>query len=267
MTAPTVERWARDYVLARDLAHKLAPPPRPRAWAERPQPERVAAPGRPPELTVAARSPKPLGPRALEHPERRARLVHTFLHHELQAAELMAWAVLAFPETPRAFRVGLLGVMADELRHMALYASYLTGHGFRFGDFPVRDWFWERVPSCLTPAAFVATLGVGVEGANLDHTRRFAERFRAAGDDEGARLQETVGREEIPHVRFARRWLARFAGKDDFDAWRAELPPPLSPLLMRGVPMDRPARLRAGYTEDFLDRLAAYDAGEDAPRR
>lgn len=67
-----------------------------------------------------------------------------------------------------------------------------------------------------TPAQFVVVLGVGFEGANLDHTLRFAERFRAIGDEAGARLQERVGEEEIPHVRFALRWLARWTKADDF---------------------------------------------------
>src|SRR2546430_3572368 len=43
-------------------------------------------------LDVVIRSAKSPGPVALRSARRRAQLVHTFLHHELQAAELMAWA-------------------------------------------------------------------------------------------------------------------------------------------------------------------------------
>lgn len=265
----TVERWAWDYVLSTDLEHKLAPPPVPSAWesdAAPPPPRRIERPGRPAALRVSARAQKSPGPEALRNPARRAQLFHAFLHHELQAAELMAWALLAFPETPRAFRRGLVRIALDEVRHMQLYARYLAALGHRFGDFPVRDWFWSRVPAAASPAQFVAVMGMGLEGGNLDHTARFAERFRAIGDDEGAALTERVCAEEIPHVRFGVRWFRRFTqpseatppGPSDFDAWVRHIPPPLSPLLMRGEPMNRRDRSRSGLTDAFLDALASW---------
>ncbi|HEX3344600.1 MAG TPA: DUF455 family protein, partial [Polyangiaceae bacterium] len=204
---------------------------------------------------MVPKAPKTRGLRAASG---RARALHTFFHHELQAAELMAWAVLAFPETPRAFRRGLVRIAEDEIRHMHLYAAHITHLGFAVGQFPVRDWFWERVPACADAASFVATMGLGIESANLEHSASFAARFRAAGDEEGARLQERVGREEIAHVRFGVRWFREFRTTLDFDTWRCALAPPLSPILMRGRPMQREARTRAGQTERFLDELEAW---------
>jgi uncharacterized ferritin-like protein (DUF455 family) len=246
------------YVSSTSLDHKRAPPPPPRTFAEAAPALRLARPGRPPELRVTARAPKSPGPEAIRCPERRAALIHTFLHHELQAAELMCWAILAFPETPEAFRLGLLGVARDEIRHLGLYEAHLSALGSRLGAFPVRDWFWERVPLVASPLGFVATFGMGIEGANLDHAARFAERFRAVGDEAGAVLQERVGAEEIPHVRFARTWFARWAAADSFSAWAAALPPPLSPLLMRGAPLNRAARREAGFSEAFVDALERW---------
>lgn len=259
----TVERWAWDYVLCADLRGKLLPPKPPSRWEVSPPARRLAAPGRPASLQISRHSLKTPGPEALRSPARRAQLVHTFLHHELQAAELMAWAVLAFADAPRPFRGGLIHIALDEVRHMAMYREHLARLGHEYGDFPVRDWFWERVPAAPTPAHFVAVLGVGFEGANLDHTARFAERFRAAGDEEGAKIQERVGAEEIPHVRFALRWLRRWANGVDFAVWTGHLTPPLSPILMRGNPLNRESRRRAGLGEDFLDDLASWS--ERAP--
>jgi uncharacterized ferritin-like protein (DUF455 family) len=254
----TVERWAWDYVVSTDLDVKLSPPPPPGAWELSPPPRRLERPGRPASLTLSSRAMKTPGPEALRSPGRRAQLVHTFLHHELQAAELMCWALLAFPGAPRAFRRGLVRIALDEVRHMGLYREHLAGLGHHYGDFPVRDWFWERVPQVPTAAHFVAVLGVGLEGANLDHTARFAEKFRAIGDEAGARIQEQVGAEEIPHVRFALRWLRVWAKSADFPVWAAHLPPPLSPLLMRGKPLDRERRRRSGFSEPFMDELASW---------
>ncbi len=177
------------------------------------------------------------------------------MHHELQAAELMCWAVLAFPDTPREFRRGLMAICHDEVRHMAMYRAYLRDLGYDYGDFPVRDWFWERVPRCPDAHSFVATLGIGFEGGNLDHTQRFAARLRAAGDEAGAQLQEKVGLEEIAHVRFALRWYRQWSDDDSFDLWRAALPLPLSPVLMRGRPLDRERRRQAGLGDAFIDAL------------
>lgn len=252
-----VERWARWYIGTRELACKLAPGGPPERWAASPAPLRLTAPGRPPELRVVERAPRM--PRSLRSAEARARVMHRFLHHELQAAELMAWALLAFPETPRAFREGLLEVLQDEVRHMQLYAEHIRALGFEVGDFPVRDWFWQRVPSCETPAAFVACMGIGFEGGNLEHSARFADAFRAVGDERGAAIQDQVGQEEVAHVRFAVGWFRRFVGGLDFERWQAHLPEPLSPMVMRGRPLHGERRRLAGLEPAFLEALEAWE--------
>jgi len=253
--AGTMERWAWDYILCTTLDEKLAPKAAPARSEADARVRRVAAPGRPPELRVVRKAEKSRG---MSAPSGRARALHTFLHHELQAAELMAWAVLAFPETPIAFRAGLIRIAHDEIRHMRLYQHELARLGHVYGDFGVRDWFWERIPESVDPAAFVAVMGLGVESANLEHTARYAALFRAAGDEEGARVQEIIGREEIAHVRFGVHWFEFFRSRLSFERWRETLPPPLTPLLMRGKPLHREARRRAGQSDLFLDELEAW---------
>jgi uncharacterized ferritin-like protein (DUF455 family) len=254
----TVERWAWDFILTKELAHKLAPPALPSVWESTPLPRRIDIPGRPRELAAAKKRTKTPGPNALRDPKKRAELLHVFLHHELQAAELMCRALLLFSDHEPTFRRGLLRIAQDEVRHMEMYERHLRALGYSYGSFPVRDWFWERVPRAESARAFVAMMGIGFEGANLDHTRRFADAFRAAGDEEGARLQELVGDEEIPHVRFATQWYMRWTKSLDFESWRATLPPPLSPIVMRGFPLDRSRRVRAGLNEQFIHRLEAF---------
>jgi uncharacterized ferritin-like protein (DUF455 family) len=261
--AGTIERWAWDYIVSETLGAKLSPEPPSSRWESDPPVRRLAAPGRPPELRVADRAEKTRG---LGAPSGRARALHTFLHHELQAAELMAWAILAFPDAPPELRAGLLRIALDEVRHMGLYAGQIARLGHSVGDFVVRDWFWTRVPACEDPASFVAVMGLGLESANLEHAASFAARFREAGDEESARVQELVGLEEIAHVRFGVRWFEHFTGALEFDAWSRALPPPLSPLLMRGKPLRREARRKAGQPESFLDALEAWEAQAEPPR-
>ena len=254
----TVERWAFDYVTTCDLAQKLAPLAPPREWETSAHSRRIARPGRPASLVVVDRARKSPSAGALRDPARRAELVHTFFHHELQAAELMCWALLAFPDAPHALRRGLLAICQDEIRHMEMYGNHLASLGYRFGQFEVHDWFWERVPGATCIEDYLATMGVGLEGGNLDHASRFAARFRAAGDAVGAAMQEAIAEEEIPHVRFALHWLRELTGGLDFDAWRARLPMPLSPRIMRGSPINTKDRRRAGFDDIFLERLEQW---------
>lgn len=250
-----MERWAWDYILATTLEAKLRPPAMPSQWEVEPPVRRIQAPGRPPELRILKKAGKTRGLRS-EHG--RARALHTFFHHELQAAELMAWALLAFPNTPREFRSGLMRIALDEIRHMHIYAEQVRRLGYNIGDFPVRDWFWERIPRCSDAACFVATMGLGFESANLEHAASYALRFREVGDEAGAHAQEIVGLEEIAHVRFGVRWFEFFRGNLCFETWRGALPPPLSPMLMRGHPIHRHARKRAGQPDSFVDELEAW---------
>ena len=106
--------------------------------------------------------------------------------------------------------------------------------------------------------SFVALQGIGLEGANLEHNQRFADRFRAAGDEDGARVLERIERDEVAHVAFAATWFERLTGAAlNYDTWSAALPAPLTPSLLQGQPLNRDARLRAGLDEVFLARLEA----------
>jgi uncharacterized ferritin-like protein (DUF455 family) len=251
--------WAHAYICATELTHKLEPPALPARRGELAAALRVPRPGRPAELRSSWDKYKaPKSAHALREPSKRAHLLHTFLHHELQAAELMCWAVLAFPDAPEAFARGLLHICQDEIRHMRAYQDALARLGHHVGDFPVRDWFWERAPHADTPAAFVALMGLGFEAGNLDHSARFEQLFAAAGDHDTAALLRVVGDEEVQHVAFAAHWFKRFVGELDFDRWLRALPAPLSPMVMRGRPLARERRARAGLSVDFLEQLEAW---------
>jgi uncharacterized ferritin-like protein (DUF455 family) len=258
MAVSDIEAWAEQYILTTDLGHKLRPPPPPPEFRSDAPPRRIDQPGRPPELRQARRGERTPKREALEDPHYRARTLHTFLHHELQAAELMCWALLAFSDAEREFRRGLLAICVDELRHLQLYADHIGKLGAAVGDFGVRDWFWKRVPSCRTKLEFVAVMGMGLEAANLEYATNFASRFRDAGDEEGARIQERIATEEVGHVGFATRWFKHWTGGCDFEVWAAQLPAPLSPWVMHGSPLARDARRRAGMSDDFVQALAAY---------
>jgi len=253
-----VEAWAEHYVRTDDLSFKLMPAPVPACFREQATPMRLQQPGRPALFRAARRGERTPKLEALKEPYYRARALHAFFHHELQAAELMCWALLAFADAELEFRKGLIGICLDEIRHMALYREHIENLGCKIGDFGVREWFWKRVPSCPSKLSFVSVMGMGLEAANLEYAADFAARFRAVGDEQGARIQERIAKEEIAHVSFATRWFARWTGGCDFETWAAELPPPLSPWVMHGHPIAEGVRQRAGMSAEFIQALTAY---------
>lgn len=254
----SIEAWAIDFVQSTDLEFKCSPPEPPDTFEAVPVVRHLDGPGRPLELVPNMGRSRSLSASAMREPQQRAKLLHKFWHHELQAAELMCWALLRYAHAEQEFRRGLLKIARDELRHMRLYQEHIESLGFGIGDFPVRDWFWERVPTCDEPIQFVALMGMGLEAANLEHTPRFASWFIAAGDARGAELQEQIGNEEVAHVRFATRWFRTWTGSDDFESWQSALPKPLSPLLMRGKTINRAARRKAEMSEAFIDELSRW---------
>lgn len=249
-----------DYLLA-PLAHKRSLGPAPSAVDPTFVRRRDARPTRGAPLTVVTRAEKlATHPEALASAKKRAAVLHAFAHHELQAAELFCWAILAFSDAPAAFRVGLAKIARDEARHFDLYLSRVEALGAKWGEFSVRDWFWQRLPDCERPAQFVATMGLGFEGANLDHGQRFESLFERAGDAESAALVRLVSDEERSHVAFAKHWFEQFTGGCDPVTWRENLVAPLSPLVMRGPTIDREARREARMPEALIDAIERYRA-------
>ena len=127
----SIEAWAIEYITTRSLAHKLAPPAPPSTFEAAPRPRWLSAPGRPPQLRPARRRLELADD--LTPPSARAKLLHTFFHHELQAAELMCWALLAFIDAEPAFSRGLLRICLDEIRHMNAYRAHIERLGFEVG--------------------------------------------------------------------------------------------------------------------------------------
>ena len=106
-----------------DLFVKLAPP-REELTDEQPGPAfRAEGPGRPPDLRFAKVEVPSI--EGMPDPAQRPRILHALANHELQAAELFAWALLAFPDAPPEFRQGLAHILQDEQRHTRMYIARL----------------------------------------------------------------------------------------------------------------------------------------------
>jgi uncharacterized ferritin-like protein (DUF455 family) len=250
-----IRDFARTVLLTEDLVTKLTPAAGEVTDAEPGPALRAAAPGRPPHLRFQKVEVPSI--EGMVDPAQRPRILHALANHELQAAELFAWALLAFPEAPPDFRRGLLRILDDEQRHTRMYIARVEDAGARFGDFPVHGYFWSKVEAITTPLRFLCAMSLTFENANLDHTEEYAEAARRAGDLKTAAVIERVHRDEIDHVRFGWTWLQILKEKDEsaWDAFRANLTWPLRPARARGRIFDREGREAAGLDPEFIRRI------------
>lgn len=229
----------------------------------------VELPGRPQNLQFAKRRTAPAMPKAaaLRSPDKRAVAHHIMANHELQALEVMAMVVLAFPEAPGEFRQGLADIMQDEQRHTRLHVQRAAELGLSFGDLPVNGYIWMKAVEYSTVLEYICGLPLVFEGGNLDHTVEFEQYFMEAGDRRSAAIMRAIHRDEIRHVEFGMDWLRRLkpAGMDDFEVFEQNLRWPIRPSKARGKMFQRKARQQAGMSEDFIRRVQQWteDSADD----
>ena len=207
---------------------------------------------------AAPSMPKPGG---LKRPDRRAIAHHIMANHELQALEVMAFVLVAFPDAPAEFRSGMVDIMFDEQRHTRMHMVRAAELGLEFGDKPVNCYIWKKAQDFHCVLDYVAGLPMVFEGANLDHTCEFEDYFNRANDAKSAAMMRAIHKDEIEHVAFGFHWLRELApeGEDAWDTWMKHLHYPLRPSKSKGERFNRAARKAAGMPEEFIDRLAEFE--------
>ncbi len=220
---------------------------------------------------VAGATPLPR-PGRLGTREARARALARFAHHELQAVELFAYALLRWPEVPKGLSLDWYAVLLDEQRHAALYLERIEALGFRFEAFaPHSDYLWKHLPAIEAsedgPSAFLAAMGLTLEQANLDFSALYRDAFAEAGDSESAAVCALVHREEIGHVRMAARWLRELRPEpDDRGRYEASVPFPLSAARAKGRRFEAAARRAAGLSDDFIEHVRRARSSQETGR-
>lgn len=259
-----VATFAENLLFADTLAGKMAPPAK--GWQalddeRRGAPRFYEGPGRPANLEIATREERLKFPHPSNFgdPQMAIRALHAFANHELMALELMAWALLAFPEAPAAFRAGLIRLIADEQRHLRYYVDRIAAKGAEFGDLPVNDHFWRCAPALTSPLKWVCAMNLTFEQANLDHAPFFARSFRRVDDEDTAQVLDQIFADEIHHVGFGAQWLREYGDPDQnsFEIYVANLSFHNIPARGRGDRFDVQARREAGLDEAFIQGMAA----------
>lgn len=228
---------------------------------------RIEEPARPDNLKFAARRQAPAMPKpaAFAEPPLRGVAHHIMANHELQAVEVMAFVLCAFPEAPPEFRTGLVRIIDDEQRHTRMHAQRAEELGVPFGSRPVNCYIWKKAQAFENLLDYLAGLPLTFENRNLDHTLEFENYFRDAGDRRSAAIMRIIHREEIEHVRFGLHWLQMLkpADQSDWDAYCSHLQWPLRPEKACGDTFQEAPRRAAGMSDEFVAALrgVAQDGG------
>jgi uncharacterized ferritin-like protein (DUF455 family) len=184
--------------------------------------------------------------------ENRAVCLHRFAGHELLAVEIMAHALIAFPNAPKAFRKGVAHTLKEEQGHVKLYIQRMEQLGVRFGDLPLFKHFWNHVPYLTTPLRYVSVMSLTFEMANLDFAPLYGRSFAAFGDELSAALMAQILKDEINHVSFGFSWLNKFKGENP--AWNSWIDN-LSPKIAKGFVLIEENRRKAGIPGDWIEKL------------
>lgn len=253
-----LETFARRIIQSPKLSEKL------QRYSEKFDPsyfyseERILFPGRPENLQIqkAQKAPVP-SIKGMQDLEQRKRIIHAFANHELQAAELYAWALLAFAKAPVEFRQDLFSILEEEQRHTKMYIARLKSWGVQLGDYPVSGYFWNKIPSIETPLHFVCAMALTFENANIDHTIDFAQAARQAGDERTASIIDVIHNDEKKHVQFGWKWLLRLKKPKQTanEAYCENISWPLRPHSAKGNKFYPEKRQEIGLSEDFIQLL------------
>ena len=183
--------------------------------------------------------------------------MHRFGGHELLAVEIMAFALLAFPDAPRSFRMGLANTLREEQNHVQLYITQMERLGLKFGDLPLFKHFWKQTEYLTCPIKYVSMMSLTFEMANLDFAPHYGASFKRNGDVDSYELMKQILRDEISHVRFGMRWIQKLktTDQDAFELYKESITPHLPLKRARGFVFQEAHREAAGVPDHWIASL------------
>lgn len=253
-----LREWAISILDGKSLEEKLYAPSL--LTDENPGPSlRWDLPQRPAGMGFHRFSKKEKLPPFHEHsdPDKRAICLHRFAGHELLAIEMMAYALLAFPEAPKTFRKGVAHTLQEEQEHVRLYQQRLQGLGTSLGDHPLNGRFWTLTSHLRSPLEYISVMHLTLEMANLDFAPHYGASFARYGDVDSSALMQRILQDEISHVSFGYRWLKTMKPPhlSEWQTWLTTLSPITSPKRARGFIFQEAPRKAASIPQEWIDHL------------
>lgn len=145
-------------------------------------------------------------------PKGLATLVHAIAHIEYSAIDLALDAVYRFGEMPLAFKQDWLMVADDEIRHFVMLEKILEKLGYKYGDFPVHQGFFDIAKDTAhSPLYRMAIVPRYYEASGLDVNPQIIKKLHNKRKDStvAALIEalEIILQEEIGHVAKGDKWF------------------------------------------------------------
>lgn len=189
----------------------------------------------------------------------RGHVMHFLANHELLALELMALALLRFPEAPQGFRQMIAHTMTEEQDHLSRYITRMETFGVGFGELKLNDFFWKIISKMKSPTEYIAWMSMTFEQANLDFSKHYQTLFAQLGDKASSDLMQTVYEDEIGHLGGGIRWYKYFTQCESvWKSWSHFVRNDINPIRAKGSPFDIEGRRRAGFDEEYIQEIWLY---------
>jgi len=143
----------------------------------------------------------------------RREMVHRHMSNEVTSLDIAAQCLADFPDAPWELRLELARQCWDEARHVQVLYRKLCAMGGHKGEFPISAFEWNVTCAVDDLAGRLATQNRTFEAGAMDVVGGLAPVLQDA-DPEIAEILDGILADEIQHVRFANRWIRRFAEQD-----------------------------------------------------
>ena len=230
---------------------------------------RFIKPGRGNEISFSSKQAKFPNKEHLKTNEGKKKALHFFANHELLAIEMMAQAILLYPECDAVELKKLVITLSDEQKHFRMYRSLINELGGDFGDYPVNSFFWTQMLKVNTFEQFYSLVAITFEQANLDFAKYYESFFRKNGDEKCADVLKIVYEDEISHVARGRMYLEKELAVNQslWDYYQSVLPENITPSRAKGMIFDDEGRTKAGLGDHFIQSLKEYSGDFKVTKR
>lgn len=213
-------------------------------------------PGRPSGWTESDTPPRRR--RTLSHAPTRNRFLLAIHHIELSAVDLAVLACLRACGAPSALHQDFLGIARDEARHAKLLEELLAGRRLAPGDEPIHHRLWDTALACADLGEHLVVVPRFLEARGLDVSAELLPRL-APMDPAAHVVLSVIYHDEIGHVAIGSRWHQWWCagrGVDPEAHFQAVVAARFPGQVPGPTPLDRPGRLRAGFSALDLTWLA-----------